>query len=255
MFVDKHELPEPFLKRIWVMVEPLEWRREPVPLKNKAAIGILLQVGIWVLVFVSWGLDDLGGFFSHPARAGVVLVGILGTVLAFVLVPMAHLDPFRKGERPVVGQRWVLGAFVVLAVFFAPFMPYADRRGLLVFADSEFLRYVGLVLNAGGSAIRLFGLRTLGKQFSGYVTLQKEHELVQTGMYSVIRHPMYLGALLAFAGWGLVFRSWLTIPALVLTGALIAVRIRGEEKLLAETFGEAFEDYRRRTWRLVPFIY
>ena len=56
-------------------------------------------------------------------------------------------------------------------------------------------------------------------------------------------------------GIALVFRSWLTIPGSVLVTAFVLVRIPREEKLLAEHFKEEFAAYRRRTWRLVPYIY
>lgn len=142
---------------------------------------------------------------------------------------------------------------IVLFVFW--FLPYGDRRNILVFADGEAWRYVGLVLHIAGSTVRMAGLRTLGRHFSAYVTLQENHQLVQTGIYSIVRHPMYLGGLLAFTGLALVFRSWLVFPLLVVVGVFLALRIRQEETLLAESFGAEFDAYRRRTWRLLPYLY
>ncbi|MFQ5926533.1 MAG: methyltransferase family protein, partial [Terriglobia bacterium] len=131
------------------------------------------------------------------------------------------------------------------------------RWGLLVFpaADAEALRYAGLALYASGGAVRLAAVWTLGQQFSGYVTLQENHQLVQRGLYRLIRHPIYLGALLAFPGAALVFRSWLAIPVFVFVGMFVAARIRREEKLMSEHFGAEFATYRRSTWRLLPYLY
>ena len=98
-------------------------------------------------------------------------------------------------------------------------------------------------------------LRALGKQYSGYVTLQEDHQLVQTGIYGVIRHPIYLRALMVFVGLPLIFRSWLLLPLFVVGVLFVGYRIRQEEKLLAEHFGAEFEAYRRRTWRLLPYLY
>ena len=148
--------------------------------------------------------------------------------------------------------------FVVWALILygsAWFMPYADRRGLLVFRESDSIRYVGLALNVIGGTLRLAGFLALGRQFSGYVTVQQNHQLVQTGVYRVIRHPMYLGVLLAFPGAALVFRSWVVFPMFLVFAVLLGVRVQQEEKLLAEHFGAEFEAYRRRTWRLIPFVY
>ncbi len=222
-------------------------------MSKKTAVGFLAQFVVWGLLLFGWGLDDLRGFFSHPARLGLLVVAVLGT--AAVLVSHLDFDPFRKGEKPVGRQRWILAVLVAITLFSAWFMPFGDRRGLLVFADADAVRYIGLALNASGGAIRLWGLWMLGRQFSAYVTLQQNHRLVQTGIYRFVRHPMYLGVLLAFPGSALVFRSWLVIPLFVICAVLLGARIAQEEKLLAEHFGAEFEAYRRRTWRLLPYLY
>lgn len=221
---------------------------------RKAAAGMLGQVvlGFGVL-FWGWGFDDLGGFFRHPARASFVAVGVLGGVV--VLLMGLDIQVFRRGRKPVGRQRWLLGMATLTSIFLSFFVAYGDRRDLLTFAGADALRYVGLALYTIGNAIVLVALKTLDKQYSGYVTVQEDHQLVQTGIYSVIRHPFYLRALLVVIGGPLVFRSWLVLPAFVLVSIFVAVRIRQEEKLLAEHFGAEFEAYRRRTWRLLPRIY
>jgi protein-S-isoprenylcysteine O-methyltransferase Ste14 len=126
---------------------------------------------------------------------------------------------------------------------------------VLAFAGSEAMRYAGLALYTVGNLLALVSLRALGKQYSGYVTLQENHQLVQTGIYGLIRHPIYLRALLVAVGLPLIFRSQLVFPFLVFIAVFVAVRIRQEEKLLAEQFGAEFEAYRRRTWRLLPYLF
>jgi protein-S-isoprenylcysteine O-methyltransferase Ste14 len=71
----------------------------------------------------------------------------------------------------------------------------------------------------------------------------------------VIRHPSYLGLLLGLFGWALLFRSAIgVLVSLLLLPPLIA-RMNSEEALLESGFGEQYSDYRRRTWRLLPFVY
>ena len=202
------------------------------------------------LVLVGWGLDAPGAYFAHPARAAFFA---LAAILVLVLAPDVEL--YRKGQRPVGGQRWLLGGLIVVAMFLIWFVAYADRRSLLTFGDSSALRYFGLVLYTGGNAVALVAVQTLEKQYSGYVTIQDDLQLVQTGIYALIRHPIYLRALLVAVGWPLVFRSWLVFLLVPLLTLFVAVRILQEEKLLAEHFGAEFEAYRRRTWRLVPYLY
>ncbi|PYM00341.1 MAG: isoprenylcysteine carboxyl methyltransferase, partial [Verrucomicrobia bacterium] len=89
-----------------------------------------------------------------------------------------------------------------------------------------------------------------------FVALQPDHRLKTDGFYRFVRYPSYLGALLAMAGWALVFRS---IIGLLLTAAMcvpIIARIRAEEEFLVSEFGEQYRSYQQRTrWRLFPLIY
>ena len=95
-----------------------------------------------------------------------------------------------------------------------------------------------------------------GHRFSIFVAVQPDHRLKIDGFYQFVRHPSYLGALLAMAGWALVFRS---IIGLLLTAAMcvpITARIRAEEEFLVHEFGDQYRAYQQRTpWRLLPFIY
>ena len=221
---------------------------------TKATLGLLARVVLAMgLALTGWGWDDWRGFFAHPAR-----VGLLGVVLLSVVPVLAgwvEVKVFRKGKKPVGRQRWLLAGLMVLMLGLIWFLPYADRHGVLTFAGSEVMRYAGLALYTVGNLLALVSLRALGKQYSGYVTLQDNHELVQTGIYGLIRHPIYLRALLVMVGLPLIFRSQLVFPLLALIAVFVAARIRQEEKLLAEQFGAEFEAYRRRTWRLLPFVY
>lgn len=221
--------------------------------KRQEKLGALLPLALGLgVLLLGWGLDDVPGFFRHPARAGLVAVAVLG---AAVLIGLnMDVRPFRRGQRPVGVQRWTLPLIMLAAVFLVGFLSYADRRGVLTFSES-WLRYVGLLLYAGGNVLAFLALHVLGRQYSGYVTLQEDHKLVQHGIYGWIRHPIYLRALLVAVGLPLIFRSWLLMPLLVLMAVFVAVRISKEEALLAEQFGAEFDAYRERTWRLFPYLY
>ncbi|MCI0403703.1 MAG: isoprenylcysteine carboxylmethyltransferase family protein [Acidobacteria bacterium] len=210
---------------------------------------LLPAVILWSAWFAAWGFDDLEGFFAHPARVGVIGVLVTGVVLMLIWRP--EVKPFRKGYLGAGLEKWIAAALMAIVVAFAVFLPYGDRRGYLVFAESGVVRYVGLALHTIAVAIRLVGLRTLDIACA----TQQGDQLVQTGLYSVIRHPLYLGGALAWLGLVMVFRSWLVIPFLAIAVVFMRVRIGQEEKLLAEQFGAEFEAYRRRTWRLIPYVY
>ena len=95
----------------------------------------------------------------------------------------------------------------------------------------------------------------LGRQFSVQVTLQEDHALITDGPYRFLRHPRYLGIILFSTGISMIFRSAAGLGLVVLITAVLIWRIVDEETLLHRQFGEAWEVYRRRTRRLVPWIY
>lgn len=218
--------------------------------KAAAKITGLLLLNLAVML-LGWGVDDLPGFFHLLARSGFVVIVVLHTVVAILLG--LEVQAFPKGPPPA--GRWSSKAWMGLGFFLMFLLPYADRRGGLVMAGTEQLRYWGVVLYAIGGAIRLLAAQALGKHLSAQVVIQEGHRLVQAGVYGLARHPIYLGLLVSMVGLPLVFRSWLVFPMLVMHAAKVHVRIGREEKLLREHFGDEFEDYSKRTRRLIPYIY
>jgi protein-S-isoprenylcysteine O-methyltransferase Ste14 len=110
--------------------------------------------------------------------------------------------------------------------------------------DGDAIRWLGIVLFAVGGALRLWPVYVLGHRFSGLVA-------ITGGVYGIIRHPSYLGLL----GWGLAFRSGMGVLLTALILVPLLARIRAEERLLLAQFGGEYENYRARTWRLVPGVY
>lgn len=118
------------------------------------------------------------------------------------------------------------------------------------------LGYMGCVCIACGVTIRLLAVATLKKQFTLKVSIVEKHELVETGMYRIIRHPAYLGHLVSLLGIGLVLGNWIGLAALVLLPLVgIAYRIHIEECALLGYFGLAYQAYARRTKKLLPWIW
>jgi protein-S-isoprenylcysteine O-methyltransferase Ste14 len=106
--------------------------------------------------------------------------------------------------------------------------------------------YFGLVLTALGAALVAWSARELGSSLTPFPKPLPRGELVETGPYRVLRHPIYVGGMLFFAGLSLAFSAW----GLLLTGVLAlfwVAKARLEERHLLERFPE-YAEYRRRTW-------
>lgn len=115
---------------------------------------------------------------------------------------------------------------------------------------------LSLVLLVAGLAIRAAAILTLGRFFTSNVAIQSEHRVVHSGLYRYIRHPSYLGALLAFVGLGFFFRNWLSVGLIVVaTTAAFLYRMKVEETALIAALGDEYIEYRHSTKRLLPGIY
>lgn len=116
------------------------------------------------------------------------------------------------------------------------------------------MRLIGLAAIGAGLLLRAVALDALGRDYSASARVPER--LVTDGPYGRVRHPMYLGSILFLNGIAWVFLSW---TGRYLTALLCVLyfgdRIDEEERLLAEHFGASHEPYRRRTWRLVPYLY
>jgi protein-S-isoprenylcysteine O-methyltransferase Ste14 len=203
-----------------------------------------LYLGLAVL-----GRGGVGAFFGQPALTALALVLAAGCGAA--LFAGGNLSAGMREDR---GNRWVLAVFTLIGLVDAFLPAWTDRRGIWVI-DGDTVRWLGVALCAAGGSLRLWPVFVLGDRFSGLVAIQPGHRLVTSGVYSIIRHPSYLGLLVTTLGWGLAFRAGVG----VLLGALLIppllARIGAEERLLREQFGVAYDAYRARTWHLLPGLY
>lgn len=114
----------------------------------------------------------------------------------------------------------------------------------------------GTAVFAAGYALRIWSIRTLGRLFTMEIGIRGDHRLVESGPYRILRHPSYTGYLLMLAGFGVAARSWIALAVpLAITAVFLTFRIRAEERMLGEALGETYAEYRKRTWRLIPYLF
>jgi protein-S-isoprenylcysteine O-methyltransferase Ste14 len=206
--------------------------------------GIVVYLGLAVL---GWG--GFAAFFSHPALSVVAIATlVLSVVTIFSRVNLS------AGEREDRDNRWVIAALVIIGLLEAYLPAYTDRKGFWTL-DGDNLRWLGVLLFIVGGVLRIWPVFVLGHRFSGLVAIQPGHTLVTTGLYSVIRHPSYLGLLVNALGWAFAFRSGVGVLLTVITIVPLVARIRSEETLLHTQFGAEYDAYRARTSRLIPGLY
>ena len=136
----------------------------------------------------------------------------------------------------------------------------STQPGIIYFLKLQIFN-VSLISQIIGSVIIILGLITamwartmIGKNWSGYVSLKENHELVTNGPYNVIRHPIYTGLILMLLGTVIYYSSAFALIFLVIYICIFLWRIKKEEYLMIKTFGKKYTDYMKRTKTLIPFI-
>jgi len=164
----------------------------------------------------------------------------------------------RAGQRglPDLGPRgegWVLGQFLLLGLLVVVGVP--GLRNLPPNALLDWLLLAaGVIALAGAGWVALAGFRDLGPSLTPLPRPHADAVLVESGVYAVVRHPIYAGLILGGLGWSLVTRSPVAAAVTAVLAVYLDLKSRREEAWLADRYA-GYVGYRRRTRRFVPGIY
>jgi protein-S-isoprenylcysteine O-methyltransferase Ste14 len=151
------------------------------------------------------------------------------------------------GARLAYGVPIGIGAFLLASTRLPP--PWLDVRFLPM---SAAVYWTGVALVAAGIAVMVWARRHLAGNWSGQVTLKHDHELIRTGPYRLVRHPIYTGLLAAILGTAIAFGKGRDLAAFLFIALGVGLKIRLEERLLAETFAQDHARYRAEVPALIP---
>jgi len=173
--------------------------------------------------------------------------------LAYWMVAAANVKAVRRREP--FATRF---GHIALSVLAAALLAFPDRR--LTWLDQRFLPptmiayWLGLIMLAVGIAFAVWARHDLGRNWIGTVTVKQDHELIRSGPYRLVRHPIYTGLLLAILGTAVAFGEWRGLLAFgLLTGSLL-LKLRIEERFMGESFPDEYARYRAEVPALIPFI-
>ncbi|HEY1448266.1 MAG TPA: isoprenylcysteine carboxylmethyltransferase family protein [Caulobacteraceae bacterium] len=212
------------------------------------AVFTLASVTLFLALAV-WAEGGLSAFMAYPS-----LIALALATYGFGILATFTVGSLSRGEREDKANRWVIVAFTLIGLADGFLPAWTDRRGLWTI-DGEAVRWVGFALFCLGCVLRIAPVFVLKNRFSGLVAIQPGHQLETGGLYAIVRNPSYVGLLITTLGWGLAFRAWAGVILTLLTIPVLVSRMDSEERLLASQFGEAYEAYRARTWRLIPWVY
>jgi protein-S-isoprenylcysteine O-methyltransferase Ste14 len=163
--------------------------------------------------------------------------------------------PKQKAQRIAESSsdraRQILPMAATYTLLFSPAASYG-WLGHRVLPVSQGLEGAAMLVAIAGVAFAIWARRHLGSNWSARVSIRKDHELIRTGPYRRIRHPIYTGMILAAFGTAGVIGEVRVVLAVVITIAAFYVKAGREERLLTREFGGRFAEHRRLTGMFVP---
>lgn len=172
------------------------------------------------------------------------LFSLYWTVAAKNSAPVKSAEPF---SSTLLHQSLLNLALILL--FFR--VPGLTGRWLL---ESLALTITGITIQASALVLAIWARRRLGRNWSARVTTKVDHELIQTGPYKLIRHPIYTAVLGMHIGIAITSGEWHALVAVTLVAIAYIRKIRLEEQTLSRAFGEQHATYRQNSWALIPWV-
>jgi protein-S-isoprenylcysteine O-methyltransferase Ste14 len=182
-----------------------------------------IVIGCWLVFFLYWAISALSSKAAKKTES-----------VAERLQRMA----------PLAAAYWLL-------FYNATTLGWLNRRFV---NDSSYAAVIGVTLTAAGVAFAIWARWHLGANWSAIVSIREEHELIRTGPYRRVRHPIYTGMLLAMAGTALVLGEVRGLLAFAITLAAFYSKARKEEAWLRREFGDKFAAHMKQTGMFLPKI-
>ena len=186
----------------------------------------------------------------------VVILSWLGFVVVFALFLRKKAPSAPDSKR----ERISIAGIALQGVGYAAVWTFRRQPFTPIVSASTFVEIAMAILNMtvaiGSVWFCSAAARTLGKQWSITARVLEGHKLITEGPYSVVRNPIYTGMFGMLLATGLAVSHWIgLLIAIVVFAVGTAIRVRSEEKLLREAFGEEFEAYTRVVPAVVPFLF
>jgi protein-S-isoprenylcysteine O-methyltransferase Ste14 len=190
--------------------------------------------------------EALRGFkpFLLAAVMGWAIFGVYWEKAAGGAAPAKSAES--RGSRQL--HVWLVNLALLLEI--------APIRGFgRLLPGSALIMAAGLAIEAAGLWMAVWARRHLGRNWSGEISVKVDHQLIRSGPYRRLRHPIYTGLLLMYLGVAVVTGEWLAVAGFGMAFLAYWRKIRLEEATLDAAFGPDYGDYRRTTWALVPGLF
>src|SRR5579872_6511885 len=177
-------------------------------------------------------------------------------IALFIVWFIGNFRNKRTVQVPKWGEQIVVLVLLILS-FGLLFTVHASLGSLeaQLYMPNAMIGLFGVLLACAGVIFAIWARITLGSNWSGtVVTIKKDHELVQSGPYAYVRHPIYSGFLAAALGTAITITTLSAFIAVILMLIAFLIRVRREESMMIGQFPDEYPKYKKRTKMLIPFI-
>jgi protein-S-isoprenylcysteine O-methyltransferase Ste14 len=181
---------------------------------------------------------------------GLQMAVVLWYVLALVWLVMWF--GMKRAKRSETAWERVQHVVPVLVAFWLLFERHWPLLELRLLPETPGVLWAGVLMTALGVGLGVWARLSLGTNWSGMVTLKKDHELIRTGLYKRIRHPIYTGILVGFLGTELIKGQVRGLLGFLILWLSFYFKARRAENFLRQEFGEGFEEHARHTGMFLP---
>ncbi|MFZ1156488.1 MAG: isoprenylcysteine carboxylmethyltransferase family protein [Candidatus Sulfotelmatobacter sp.] len=157
-----------------------------------------------------------------------------------------------QSREPLAARIFTLA---VVGFAFALLFSHYFQAGFLgerFLAPNLAIQRAGVVLTFLGAALAIWARTILGANWSAQISLKVNHQLIRSGPYAYVRHPIYTGLMLAYSGTAIVIGEWRGLLAIVVAAVGITLKAKREEALMITVFGDQYVQHRRDTGFLLP---
>lgn len=168
------------------------------------------------------------------------------------LIASLNSAPTKTSESQ--GSTW-FHQFLLAAAFLSAVLPIPGLTGWFLPSSLHFVIAIGAIVQAGFILLAVWARRHLGSNWSAEVRIAVDHQLVRSGPYRFLRHPIYTAMLGMLLGTAIASSQYHALLGLALLVVAYMRKTYLEDQILHQTFGADFESYRRDTWALVPLVY
>ena len=173
--------------------------------------------------------------------------------IAYWMISARGVKATRRVESPLSRAAHLVPLAIAVLLLWPQHLPNHFLGGRFLPATSLAF-FTGVALVIAGLGFSIAARRHLGRNWSAVVTLKRDHELVRSGPYRWVRHPIYTGLLLAFVGSAVARGEWRGVLAVAIVLAALWRKLRLEERWMIETFGDDYLRYRATVPALIPFV-